>query len=57
MVDYKELYFYVFNGISDIIEIMEKEPDAKLKALQNLKLLQVCAEEKYLRMGDSEDDE
>lgn len=54
MVDFKELYYFLFNGISDIIEIMEKEPDARLKALQHLKFLQAGAEEKYLRMEDED---
>lgn len=55
MVDYKELYHFLFNGVTDIIEIMEKEPDARLKALQHLKFLQAGAEEKFLQMGDDDE--
>ena len=57
MVDYKQLYSFLFNGITDVIGIMENVPDVNAQALEQLKFLQSEAEEKYLQMGDSEDDE
>ncbi len=57
MVDYKKLYHLLFNGVTDIIELMEKEPDAQVKAVQQLKSLQTDAEEQYLQMSDGENAE
>lgn len=57
MVDYKKLYSFLFNGITDVIGIMENAPEVNAQALEHLKFLQSEAEEKYLQMGDSEDDE
>lgn len=57
MEDYKHLYYYMFNGVSDIINLMEEAPNKKdnVKFIQYLKLLQAGAEELYLRQGDNDD--
>lgn len=56
MQDYKALYFFLFNGITDIIAEMEKSEDFKDKAkfIRYLKILQAGSEELYLKQGDSE---
>lgn len=58
MEDYKALYFFLFNGISDIIKEIEKSEDFKDKAkfICYLKILQAGSEELYLKQGDEEDD-
>ena len=50
MEDYKVLYFFLFNGISDVVKEMEsKEPDEKIeKYIISLRQLQSDAEEKII---------
>lgn len=56
MIDYKPLYTFLFNGITDIIEVMEKADNSEenAKFIQYLKILQIGAEELYLRQEDEE---
>ncbi len=58
MIDYKPLYGYLFNGITDIINEMEKADNKQdnAKFIQHLKILQLGAEELYLRQEDDEDE-
>lgn len=59
MIDYKPLYYFLFNGITDIINEMDEAPEKAGTAMysQHLKLLQLAAEELYLRQEDEEEDE
>ncbi len=57
MVDYKKLYFFLFNRITDVINDIE-EADRKgedISVKLRLKLIQMNAEELYLRQGDEEE--
>lgn len=56
MIDYKPLYYFLYNGITDIINEMEKNGDNSMYS-QHLKFLQISAEELYLRQEDDEEDE
>ncbi len=56
MINYKDLYHFLFNGITDVIQEMEL-PESKgdtEKFINYLKLLQNGAEEQFLKMGDDE---
>lgn len=59
MTDYKSLYYFLFNGITDIINMMESAPNKKdnVKPIQYLKLLQMGAEELFMRQEDDEEEE
>lgn len=59
MEDYKSLYYFMFNGVSDIINLMEEAPNSheNVRFIQYLKLLQAGAEELYLRQGDDDDND
>ena len=49
MIDYKALYFQLFNGISDVIEMMEADKEHYPEdGIAVLKELQIQAEEAYL---------
>ena len=54
MIDYKPLYSFLFNGITDIIEEMEKGNNDRVveKYIRCLKELQIGAEELYLSQED-----
>ncbi len=51
MIDYEQLYNFLFNGVTDIVTILEKKGKDKV-AVYYLKLLQMSVEESYLRMED-----
>lgn len=55
--NYKTLYLYLFNGITDIINMMETEPFAKCVSdyIFRLKLLQINSEEMYIQQGEDTD--
>lgn len=59
MQDYKSLYFFLFNGITDIIGEMEKAENRNdnIRFIQYLKILQAGSEELYLKQGDDDDDD
>ncbi|MBO5265868.1 MAG: hypothetical protein IJX15_00395 [Ruminiclostridium sp.] len=59
MIDYKSLYFFLFNGITDIIGEMEKAENRNdnIRFIQYLKILQAGSEELYLKQGDDDDDD
>ncbi len=44
---YKVLYSFLFNGITDVIEILERGAPKQV-VIERLKLLQIEAEEKYI---------
>lgn len=48
MTDYKPLYYFLFNGITDIINEMDADPNSNPKIIQYLKILQMGAEELYI---------
>lgn len=59
MIDYKSLYFFLFNGITDIIGEMEnaENKNDNIRFIQYLKILQAGSEELYLKQGDDDDDD
>ncbi len=58
MINYKKLYFKLFNDITDAIKIIESTNDILSKthfdALDKLKQAQIEAEEMYLDMCEEE---
>jgi len=44
---YKVLYSFLFNGITDVIEMLERGTPKQV-VIERLKLLQIEAEEKYI---------
>lgn len=54
MAEYRELYSYLFNGITDIIEEMRNDITLNKRYLEKLKHLQAEAEEMYINQDDIE---
>lgn len=49
MEDYKALYLFLFNGITDIVKEMEKIPDEQTEQyIMMLRQLQADAEQKFI---------
>ncbi|MBQ7834914.1 MAG: hypothetical protein IJ385_03955 [Ruminiclostridium sp.] len=54
MIDYKPLYYFLYNGITDIINEMEENGEESMYT-QHLKFLQISAEELYLQQEDEKE--
>ncbi len=55
MDEYKAPYYFIFNGITDIINDMKKMPEPDIKHIQYLELLQMGAEEIFISQEDNEE--
>ena len=54
MINYQKLYHFLFNQITDSIEILEDSANDRNKALEKLKQAQIDAEEMYLDLCEEE---
>ena len=54
MDEYKAPYYFLFNGITDIINSMEKMSEPDIKHIQYLQILQRGAEEIFINQNDEE---
>lgn len=54
MINYQKLYHFLFNQITDTIEILETSEQNQNQALDKLKQAQIDAEEMYLDLCEEE---